>query len=683
MKRPGFGVVTLVLVVLCCSGIVANVFRPHIPPGLPNDLAGIDESFLRQGAYQPVQWHEASEEVVAVAKATKKPILVLIGSAASHMGRRLDETIFNQRDVAAAMNLSFICIRIDGLNHPDQANFFLPVSRVRSPMFEGFQCWVLDSNGALKYGIVSPRPIQDIDGFDFMQMLEKARLVVTGRRESLVDLGVVQQADIKLALDSAETEPNFKGFREGMLNLFRRDHFEVTENMVHRCWAPLWPALIAQGQTSIAHSALRNLIFSAQNDWVGGGFFHFARGPLREQVEFDKLSIENSELMSSLAQVGSITDDAVFIESAEMIADWLMGQMMQDDLFLSAQSGDEQRDGRSVRNSFSPARLRSKSIRLTAEERADVGLSSPTNTLWVPYVGSPAAYANNRELIQEVLSRLRQETPKGAVRTNARLAHVSGIVCARLFETGRLIHSPRMIRRAKTVADRLDNFMDGDDLRIRTDVVDTSQTPLSAYLGFADAMLQQYLATEDSRSIDRGVRMLNRAELAFQSGRSGVLTMTKPGTSPFPNTEVPEIADNTRESASAVYIRLLTAYGRILGDQITGGEFVRKAVTSCRALGNVTDYPATKLGAFFRSALFCYDPVYAVCVGPNRRELADQLFRRIPSRLVFPAGGNVRRDLQSKLPGIYVIRGPEAFGPFTVEQAASRMPLELSPSKQP
>ena len=683
MKRPGFGVVTLVLVVLCFFGIVADQVRPYIQPGKANELDGSVESFLKQGAFQPVLWHQASEATVALAKSQKKPMLVLIGSSASRIGRKLDATIFNERDVAAAMNSAFICIRIDGLEHPDLANCFLPVTRVRSPLFQGFQCWVLSPDAQLRYGIVSPRPIDDMDGFAFMQMIEEARLVVTGRKGSLVDFNVVQLTDINQMLDSPPTDPQFKSYAEGMKRLMRRENFAISENTVYRCSASLYPWLLASGLVDMAHSSLDRIVFSAQYDWIDGGFFHYAHGIHREQVEFDKFAVENAEMMLALAQVGVVRHDPLLTERAAEVGDWLIAQMMRDDLFASARIGDELADGRSLRNSYSPARLRANSVHLDDDDRDDVNLSSESNRLCVPYVVSRETYRQHKPRIDRTISRLRNLSQPPVLITEGRSCHVSAIVCARMFEVGRLIGSRRLINAARRVSARLESFHDGDDLRYRTDVFDTTETSLSAYLGYSDAMLQCFLATGDTRALDRGANMLGRAELEFQTGTKGVLSMTKPGISPFENAEVPEISDNVRESAAAMYIRLLASYGRILGEQESGVDLVKMSIASARSFGVATDYPSAKLAGFFRSAAFAYDPSYAVVVGPKAGFLSDELVRRVPSRLVYTARDTIRRDFQARTPGIYVVNGPSVTGPFSVEEAASQSPLELRPSKQP
>ena len=93
--------------------------------------------------------------------------------------------------------------------------------------------------------------------------------------------------------------------------------------------------------------------------------------------------------------------------------------------------------------------------------------------------------------------------------------------------------------------------------------------------------------------------------------------------------------------------------------------------------------PAGRIGAasagFFAASLFAEDGRYAVAVGPSAVALANELYRRVPTRLIAPAVGRVRPDLQRRAAGVYVIDGESVNGPFSVEDAVRLLPLGLKP----
>nr|HWA83187.1 hypothetical protein [Fimbriimonadaceae bacterium] len=130
----------------------------------------------------------------------------------------------------------------------------------------------------------------------------------------------------------------------------------------------------------------------------------------------------------------------------------------------------------------------------------------------------------------------------------------------------------------------------------------------------------------------------------------------------------PEIVDNIRESCTAQVIRLGSEYGRLLGpagvDLIrASNEALARFAPICPALGQ---YAA----GFYCAAAEVEDGTYAVTVGVNAVDLAAQLARLAPGRLVAPAFGPVKSP--GNAPGIYVIRNDAVQGPLTLQQAVAQ-----------
>jgi hypothetical protein len=145
----------------------------------------------------------------------------------------------------------------------------------------------------------------------------------------------------------------------------------------------------------------------------------------------------------------------------------------------------------------------------------------------------------------------------------------------------------------------------------------------------------------------------------------------------------PEIADNTRESCTAQIIRLCQTYGRLIGDTSLGLELQRRASDAVGRFASATSGNSPTAAGYFCSALRARDDRFAVTVGPKAQQLADELFARAPTRLVAPAFDRVRKDLQKRAPGVYVVRGPQVAGPLTVDQAAKILPATFAAGGPP
>ena len=81
----------------------------------------IDESspYLKQHAYNPVDWYPWGEEAIQRARKEKKPILLSIGYASCHWCHVMAHDTFEDEETAKMMNELFINIKVDREERPD------------------------------------------------------------------------------------------------------------------------------------------------------------------------------------------------------------------------------------------------------------------------------------------------------------------------------------------------------------------------------------------------------------------------------------------------------------------------------------------------------------------------------------------------------------------------------------
>jgi uncharacterized protein len=84
-----------------------------------NQLAGAASPYLRQHADNPVHWQQWSPAALAEAARRDAPILLSIGYAACHWCHVMAHESFEDDQVAAAMNVGFVCIKVDREERPD------------------------------------------------------------------------------------------------------------------------------------------------------------------------------------------------------------------------------------------------------------------------------------------------------------------------------------------------------------------------------------------------------------------------------------------------------------------------------------------------------------------------------------------------------------------------------------
>ncbi|MFC6708137.1 thioredoxin domain-containing protein [Flexivirga alba] len=86
---------------------------------MANRLADSLSPYLRQHADNPVDWREWSPEALQEAADNNRPILLSVGYAACHWCHVMAHESFENLEVAAAINQSFVAIKVDREERPD------------------------------------------------------------------------------------------------------------------------------------------------------------------------------------------------------------------------------------------------------------------------------------------------------------------------------------------------------------------------------------------------------------------------------------------------------------------------------------------------------------------------------------------------------------------------------------
>src|SRR6202030_1943436 len=98
--------------------------HPHIGRR-SNRLADEQSPYLRQHAYNPVDWYPWGEEALARAKAENKPILLSIGYSACHWCHVMERESFEDPETARLMNELFVPIKVDREERPDLDQIYM------------------------------------------------------------------------------------------------------------------------------------------------------------------------------------------------------------------------------------------------------------------------------------------------------------------------------------------------------------------------------------------------------------------------------------------------------------------------------------------------------------------------------------------------------------------------------
>ena len=107
----------LALLLAACQPPIS--MRDSTSDATPNALIHESSPYLRQHAYNPVDWKPWSEAVWEEARATDKLVIVSIGYSACHWCHVMEHETFEDSAAAAFMNEHFVSIKVDREERPD------------------------------------------------------------------------------------------------------------------------------------------------------------------------------------------------------------------------------------------------------------------------------------------------------------------------------------------------------------------------------------------------------------------------------------------------------------------------------------------------------------------------------------------------------------------------------------
>jgi uncharacterized protein YyaL (SSP411 family) len=90
-----------------------------------NRLINEQSPYLRQHAYNPVDWYPWGEEALGRARAENKPILLSIGYSACHWCHVMERESFENEAIARVMNENFVSIKVDREERPDLDQIYM------------------------------------------------------------------------------------------------------------------------------------------------------------------------------------------------------------------------------------------------------------------------------------------------------------------------------------------------------------------------------------------------------------------------------------------------------------------------------------------------------------------------------------------------------------------------------
>jgi uncharacterized protein len=294
-----------------------------------NRLAQETSPYLLQHAENPVDWYPWGDEALARAREQNRPLLVSIGYSACHWCHVMAHESFEDPAIAALMNKSFVCIKVDREERPDVDATCMAACQAMT----GHGGWPLNvflTPDQQPFYAGTYFPAEQRPGMPSWPMLLEAIADAWNERPDEIREQGAKLADAVIAgaviERSAETGVPTSVIPDTVTALGAMFDHE------HGGWggAPKFPPhctlefLLAAGDRELAPATLRAMASGGIYDQVGGGFSRYAVDATWTVPHFEKMLYDNALLARAYLHGWQVTGEARFAEVCTETLDWAL-----------------------------------------------------------------------------------------------------------------------------------------------------------------------------------------------------------------------------------------------------------------------------------------------------------------------------------------------------------------------
>ncbi|ORB83728.1 hypothetical protein B1987_07840 [Mycobacterium kansasii] len=311
-----------------------------------NTLAAATSPYLRQHADNPVHWQEWTPQALAEAVARDVPILLSVGYAACHWCHVMAHESFEDDDVAAVMNVGFVCIKVDREERPDIDAVYMNATVALTgqggwPM----TCFLTPDGRPFFCGTYYPKD-------SFLQLLSAISETWRQRRDE------VEQASDHIAGELRSMASGLPGDGPDVAPRLC-DHAVAglleKQDMAHGGWggAPKFPpsalleGLLRHYERTGSPAALQAVSRTGTAMARGGIYDQLAGGFARYSVDnawvvphFEKMLYDNALLLRVYAHWARRTGDPLARRVAAETAGFLLDELADGEMFTSSLDAD-------------------------------------------------------------------------------------------------------------------------------------------------------------------------------------------------------------------------------------------------------------------------------------------------------------------------------------------------------
>lgn len=338
-------------------------------------LTDSSSPYLRQHAGNPVDWWPWCDEALAEARHRGVPIFLSVGYAACHWCHVMAHEVFENPEIAAAMNSSFVNIKVDREERPDIDEIYMLATQLFSgsggwpmsvwltpdliPFYAGTYFPPVDGYGrpgfpSLVAGISHAwRTERDQVAAQAAALSKAMRQVAEAGQPDIASSGGIGPMDVRKLLIAALEQANQR-FDRQYGGMGGSPKFPPHQMLL------LWLTLLEvppsdDAEICAAASAWRSRLvamltitldgmqFGGIHDHVGGGMARYSTDEKWHVPHFEKMLYDNAQLAEVYARAATLLQRDDYARTARQIIDfWLHSMCDENGLCLSSLDADSE-----------------------------------------------------------------------------------------------------------------------------------------------------------------------------------------------------------------------------------------------------------------------------------------------------------------------------------------------------
>jgi uncharacterized protein len=324
-----------------------------------NELIKEKSPYLLQHAHNPVNWYPWSDKPFQIAKEKNSPVLISIGYATCHWCHVMERESFEDAVLAAVLNESFVCIKIDREERPDVDSIYMQAVQALGQQGGWPLNVFLTPDGIPFYGgtYFPPEKRHNTPSFlDVLQFLittwKNEQDKVTKQTKALVDY--IRQSSTREKITADLDDLSFDG-EDKALELFENHYDKLNHGFQFQSQNKFPPSMGLSlllrhhhrtgnaNSLIMAENTLKAMKFGGIYDQIGGGLSRYSTDYRWLVPHFEKMLYDNALFTTALIEAYQVTGKMEFADYANDLLHYIDRDMTSEEgAFFSAEDADSE-----------------------------------------------------------------------------------------------------------------------------------------------------------------------------------------------------------------------------------------------------------------------------------------------------------------------------------------------------